>query len=53
MIITIDIDAIRKYMLDNSYAAVFVGDFGGTLLAFRHQIINIILASERRPGEIG
>ena len=31
MIITIDIDALRKYMLDNSYAAFFVGDFGGAL----------------------
>ncbi len=31
MMITIDIDALRKYMLDNSYAAFFVGDFGGAL----------------------
>ena len=31
MMITIDIDALREYMLDNSYAAFFVGDFGGAL----------------------
>ncbi len=31
MIITIDIDKLRKYMLDNSYGAFFVGDFGGAL----------------------
>ena len=31
MIIKIDIDSLRKYMLDNSYAAFFFGDFGGAL----------------------
>ena len=29
---TIDVDKLRKYMLDNSYAAFFVGDFGGALV---------------------
>ena len=31
MIITIDIDKLRQYMLENSYGAFFVGDFGGAL----------------------
>lgn len=31
MMITIDIDKLRQYMLDNSYGAFFVGDFGGAL----------------------
>ena len=31
MIITIDIDKLRQYMLDNSYGALFIGDFGGAL----------------------
>lgn len=31
MIITIDIDKLRQYMLDNSYGAFFIGDFGGAL----------------------
>ena len=31
MIITIDIDKLRQYMLDNSYGAFFVCDFGGAL----------------------
>ena len=31
MIIKIDIDKLRKYMIDNSYGAFFVGDFGGAL----------------------
>ena len=31
MIITIDIDKLRQYMLDDSYGAFFVGDFGGAL----------------------
>ena len=28
---TIDISRLREYMLDNSYGAFFVGDFGGAL----------------------
>lgn len=31
MIITIDIDKLRQYMLDSSYCAFIVGDFGGAL----------------------
>lgn len=31
MIIKIDIDKLRQYMLDDSYGALFVGDFGGAL----------------------
>ena len=31
MIITIDIDKLRQYMLDNSYGAFFIGDCGGAL----------------------
>ena len=31
MMITIDIDKLRQYMLDDSYGAFFVGDFGGAL----------------------
>ncbi len=32
MNITIDVDALRKYMLDNSYGAFFGGGFGGALV---------------------
>ena len=31
MIIKIDIDKLRQYMLDNSYGAFFIGDFGVAL----------------------
>lgn len=29
--LNVDIVKLRKYMLDNSYGAFFVGDFGGAL----------------------
>ncbi len=48
MMITIDIDALREYMLDNSYAAFFVGDFGGALA----ELVDIENASDEELVEM-
>lgn len=48
MDITIDIDALRKYILDNSYAAFFVGDFGGALV----ETVDIENASDEESIEM-
>ena len=48
MNITIDIDALRKYMLDNSYGAFFCGDFGGALV----EAVDIERASDEELVEM-
>ena len=49
MIITIDIDKLRQYMLDDRYGAFLVGDFGGALAEAAEHYLTALTFGETPP----